>query len=370
MFSDPAGRVAVAESIPGAAPVAGALQTEAALGEIWRRVLGPKGREPGGHLLHMSVGARRVIKLVGQAEAAFGVSVPLTGAMRLGTMRAIARAIDTGVWPEPSALTMLRDGAPDRVLYLVAAGGGLILERCDLAALIAFPGQIWALQPPGLDREAEPLRDVATIARHYTTAILATHPYAVRHVFGYSFGGLVAAETARALAAAGQRPHTTGVLDSVLYEKYWPRSEWVRMAARLALRRAAELRTLSPRAAAAHLGARFPALLRRIQRRVAPIQSSAPTERSIYYIGGLAPGPQSVRDAGIVAFEDYDPAPFDLPILLVKSELGDHHACNPSAIWRRLASDLEIVISPGAHTTMIRKPHVAHLARVISSRVA
>jgi thioesterase domain-containing protein len=56
-------------------------------------------------------------------------------------------------------------------------------------------------------------------------------------------------------------------------------------------------------------------------------------------------------------------------MVMFRSALGDQHACDPVAIWRRHISRLEVVDVPGSHITMIRKPHVRDLATQISLRL-
>ncbi len=114
---------------------------EATLARIWRATLGPKGRDVTRHILHVPVGLRRLLRFTSEAEAALGVKIPPSALMRLGTIKRLAEAIERGEWPEPSPLALLRDGDGEDVLYVVSAGSGVVLELCDLALLIDFPGR-------------------------------------------------------------------------------------------------------------------------------------------------------------------------------------------------------------------------------------
>jgi thioesterase domain-containing protein len=185
-------------------------------------------------------------------------------------------------------------------------------------------------------------------------------------MIGYSFGGLVVIEMARIVRAAGRELGLVGLLDSTCDEKFWPRSEWFRVVRRRAWRRLAEMRAMSPGAAARHLAGRASALLRHFRRRLDASAEAGTSGQSIYYIGGLDPDFQRVRDASIIAFEAHSPKAFDGRVVLFRSTTGDPHACDPIGIWKRLIRDLEIVIVPGSHTTMIRKP----LAQTLASEIA
>ncbi len=353
---------------PAAPPKPSRDDVEAALARIWRATLGPKGRDATLHILHVPVGLRRLLRFVNEAEAALGVKIPPTALMRLGTIKRLAEAIERGEWPEPSPLALLRDGDGEDALYVVSAGSGVVLELCDLALLIDFPGRIWALQLPGLDGEAPPLTRMEDIAALYASAVLGQAGRGAAHLIGYSFGGLVVVEMARILKGSSCRLGLVGLLDSTCYEKFWPRSEWVRFAIRRARGRLAEVRRMRPRDAARHLAGRGLAVLRHLARRMRSAEAGAPAQ-SIYYIAGLEPNFQRVRDASIVAFEAYRPTPIDCRATLFNSALGDPHACDPVALWRPLIADLEIVPVPGSHTTMVRRPFAEALAREIGPRL-
>lgn len=342
--------------------------TEAILADIWRQALGPKGRGAA-HILHAPVGLRRLVRFVREAESAFGMKIPPTALMRLGTIERMAAAIEREEWPEPTPLALLRDGAPGDALYVIAAGSGLVLELCDLALLIDFPGQIWALQLPGLDGEAEPLTSIEAIAEHYAAAVAARGAAGASHMIGYSFGGIVVVEMARILRRRGCEVGLVGLLDSTVYEKYWPKRVWLRTAALRAWRRLSEVRRMPPAKAAGHIAGRVAGAARHFRRRIAKTAQDGSSGQSIYYIGGLEPDFQRVRDHAIVAFESHRPASLACPAVLFKSRLGDPHACDPEGLWRPLIQPLEIVHVPGSHTTMVRKPFANTLAREISARL-
>jgi thioesterase domain-containing protein len=352
-----------------APPPMGSDPIEAALMKIWRRNFGPRGMDGSDHILHNAIGVRRLTRFASETEAIFGCKIPATAVLRLGTVKAVAAAIRTGVWPKPSPLLLIRDGWTDSAVYIVSTGDGVIVSLCDVASLIDFPGQIWGLQLPGLDGETEPLTSIPEMAQYYVDAIMAQGAPTTHHVIGYSFGGLVAAEMARILQARGQKLGLVGLLDTACYEKFWPRSVWFRFALKKTGRRILEVRNMSPRAATTHLASKMNAALRLVRRRMKPAAGSSSASQSIYYVGGLDPDFQRVRDASIHAFEDHDPQPVNCKIVLFKSRLGEARACNPVGLWKRLAADLEVVPVPGSHTTMIRKPFAETLAAKISQRL-
>ncbi len=336
--------------------------------ELWLRHLGPKARQPGAHILHVGLGLKRILRLRNAIAAELGVDVPATALMRLGTLDALAEAIRFGAWLEPSPYVLLKEGDDRPPLYVVSAASGLVLELCDLVRLMDYPGPIWGLQAPGLDGEAAPLADLPAFGEYYAKAIMARQPTGPYHLVGYSFGGSAALEAARHLVAAGGTLGLVGLIDANLDERNWPRRAWLAGVMRRCVRRLADTRRLPPRQAVRHVATRAGNLLR-YARRQWQGETFAAVHASAYYIGGLEPDFQAVRDAAITAFQAYTPRRFDFGAVLFRSRLGDPHACDPAPVWRQFIRRLEVVDSPGSHTTMIRPPHAHCLAAEIVGRL-
>jgi thioesterase domain-containing protein len=344
---------------------------EAVLTEIWRRNFGPRGPNPDGHLLNSSMGMLRLTRFLQESEATLGCKIPPSALLRLGTVKAVAAAIHSGIWPESSPLILLRDGRTDCAVYFVSSGEGVVLQLCDLIAFIDCPGQIWGLQLAAFDGESEPLKSMQEIAQHYVDAILKHAGTAtIHHIVGYSFGGLVAVEMARILRAEGYRIGLLGLLDTTCYEKYWPLSQWLVVALRKARRRVFEIRTMSSRVAVEYLANKTVKVFHLFRRRLALSPGASSPCRSIYYVGGLEPNLQRVRDASIIAFETYNPQPINCKIVLFKPTTSAEHIADPVAIWKRRTSDLEVVHVEGKHLAMVRNPFAKCTAAEISRHLA
>jgi thioesterase domain-containing protein len=342
--------------------------TQVQLTEIWKQTFGRKGVD-GSRLLDRSFGIRRLVRFLKRTEAELGYRIPPTALLRLGTVEAVSTAIQNDTWPEPSPLILMRDGKTSSALYVTSIGDGYILTLCDLIALIDFPGQIWGLQLPGLDGEREPLTSVSEIAQHHVDAILAHQSITTHHIIGFSFGGLVAVEMARILRGCELNVGLVGLLDTGWCDAYWPWSQWVVFTLKKAARRLSNTPSTSPRAIAAYFFTQVRASLRFFKRRIPlPDYSPSPTS-SIYYIGGLEPDYQRVRDASIVAFENHLPEPINCKIVLFKAAVGEPRACDPVGLWRRITPDLEVIKIPGSHATMIRRPFVEKVAAEVSLRL-
>lgn len=165
--------------------------TEALLSQIWKRNFGPRGLDGNSHLLRSSFGVLRLMKFLREVEAELGYKLPPSKVLRLGTVKAVAASIQSGIWPPTSPAVLIRNGRKDATVYLVSMGDGVFLNLCDLAAQIDFAGQIWGLQLPGLDGEVEPLTSIPDMAQHYVDAMMKQATATTYQMVGHSFGGLV-----------------------------------------------------------------------------------------------------------------------------------------------------------------------------------
>ncbi len=341
---------------------------DAAIRDLWRRSLGPKARDPRKSIVQIGVGLKRLVRLQKAVEDELGVRVPATALLRLGTVDALIAAMREQSWPASSPTLLLKDGDDRPPLYILSAGSGLVLELCELAQVIDYPGQIWGLQLPGLDGEAEPLADLREIGGHFAKAITARQPAGPYHLVGYSFGGSAAVETARHLAAAGGSIGLLGLIDSNLDERHWPRRAWLLGVMKRCVWRVADARHLPPNEAVQHIALRAVSLVRYVARKLSG-ETAATVHRSAYYIGGFDPDFQKVRDCSIAAYQSYWPGPLALKVTLFRSAMGDPRACDPVPVLRQFLSRLEVVESPGSHTTMVRLPHARTLAAQILARL-
>lgn len=144
-------------------------------------------------------------------EREFAVEMPLRDLLGAATVAEAAVRIERalpqsagGVSPRPLRATGSRPP-----LFLVHAAGGQSTVYQALAEGLGAERPVF-----GLDR-IEEARTVADKARRYAEAISAAHPDGPVLLGGWSFGGFVAQETARQLAAAGRDVPLVVLIDSV-----------------------------------------------------------------------------------------------------------------------------------------------------------
>ncbi|MGO9361318.1 MAG: alpha/beta fold hydrolase [Xanthobacteraceae bacterium] len=332
--------------------------------DIWTRTLGPKGRGANANLIHIGVGTKRILRLLDEIEAAFGVTLPIGAALKLGTVEALANAIKIGGWPGPSPLVLLKDGSDAHPpLYLIAGAWGIILETCNLAAATDYPGKIWGLQPPGLDGDEPTFNTVRDMATHYVAHLSQTADKPL-NIIGFSFGGLVALEMARFLQQQNRRLGLIGLIDTPIAERQWPLATrayylWERSKARLHFllhvhgeRRADAIRNI----------------LRPLRNRILGVFFNRPVFASAYQ-PDLDVRLKAILDRIIVANEKYAPRPVDFPVVLFKSRREAGDLVDVEDIWRPTIRQLQVVEVEGRHGNMIRPPLVNGLAAAIAVRL-
>jgi thioesterase domain-containing protein/acyl carrier protein len=150
-----------------------------------------------------------------------GQEVSLSGLLATPTVEALAAVLeaDTRAHAGPDTvarrdplLVALTTTGPALPLVIVPGGGGNAFQLRPLAvALTDRPTS--AFLPRGVERAAVPDLTVRSSARRYRDALLDRGDPARTILAGYSYGGLVAQELARLLAARGRAPALLVLLD-------------------------------------------------------------------------------------------------------------------------------------------------------------
>ncbi|MFC9930703.1 alpha/beta fold hydrolase [Streptomyces sp. NPDC127190] len=99
-------------------------------------------------------------------------------------------------------LTLAETGALPP-LYCVHAVSGSPFPYVPLGRALGAGRPVFALEAPGFDNDSAPVTDVPELAERYAALLHARHPEGQLALLGWSFGGVVAHETALRLDRAG-----------------------------------------------------------------------------------------------------------------------------------------------------------------------
>ncbi|HKH49381.1 MAG TPA: amino acid adenylation domain-containing protein, partial [Thermoanaerobaculia bacterium] len=316
---------------------------ELRLVRIWEEVLGtsPVGVtddffDLGGYSL---LGAT----LLARVESDFGRTLPLAALFQGPTVEELAHLLRVGggAGDEPVLLRLQAGSEARPPLFLLHPAGGRALEYVELARALGPSWPVWGLQdvePPDAPRTLTGMAE--TYLRH-VRAVRPTGPYLLA---GWSFGGRLAFEMARQLAAAGEKAAFVGMIDTGPVE---PVDRQVTDADLLAEQLAGELPL-------------DPAELRQSADPVAMVVARAQQ-------AGVLPPDYPLEDARRqlqlfkahleIAHTDR-PGPYPGRVTFFAAEeqpdLPPEVPDEPGHGWAALAGKLEIIPVPGNHVTLIR----------------
>ena len=151
--------------------------------------------------------------------------------------------------------------------------------------------------------------------------IRSEQPHGPYRLIGYSFGGLLALESARVLGDAGEVVAFVGLVDSFFDQRYWPRGLFVAATVRRAAVHARGLLGQAPGRALRELVGRSVRLARRLRSRHQPSDVDTTS------------GPVSVQEANIAVMARWRPRVHDGPVTLFAATESDF-GCDLADLWR------------------------------------
>jgi len=166
--------------------------------------------ELGGH----SLLAVRIITRVKQRS---GKQVPLSWLIRAPTIARFAALWTSEDAAAPDDIVVpIASGGKSPAIFAVPGAGGNVMSMTDVSRAIAPERAFYGLQAVGLDGRAPPLESVEATAKANILAMKSVQARGPYHLLGHSYGGVVAYEMARQLAAAGERVGWLVLLDSAV----------------------------------------------------------------------------------------------------------------------------------------------------------
>ncbi|MEV6309486.1 beta-ketoacyl synthase N-terminal-like domain-containing protein [Streptomyces sp. NPDC051840] len=209
-------------AVPAPAVQATRPGTRAVLAELWCRTLGVPAAVDDDSFFALGGESLMAVTLTAQVRELTGCVLSVTDFSLAPTFGRLVEAVERRLPAPPSAGTpdtppvpgvaTLAEGGSGRPLFLVADATGTALPYRGLAALLAplVAGRpVLGLEDPGGPRT----RTVQAIAADHVTAVLRTQPEGPCTLGGWSFGAVVAHETARQLTRLGRRVDLLVCLD-------------------------------------------------------------------------------------------------------------------------------------------------------------
>jgi len=195
-------------------------KTEQRLAQVWARVLGRPA--VGRHEDFFALGGHSLLalRLVAAIQAEFKCPLSLAQLLNHSTVAQLAPQLGVAsgtTQSVPSAVMTLRGQGSGAPLFHIPGLYGYGLLAPSLAQVIGRCRRYFdGLQVPGLARGTTPCTRVEDLADDLIRQIDQLYPVGPLCLLGSSFGGLVASEMARRMAAAGRTVELLVLLDTIL----------------------------------------------------------------------------------------------------------------------------------------------------------
>lgn len=300
------------------------------------------------------------MRLVIAVRKLFGTELTSDDLLAARTVAQLA-AIVRGYRPDRhGTLVRVQEGDASRPpIYALPPVSGTVLMYGPVATAIGADQPFWAAQSVGLQPGEQAIDTVEEIVADFLPHMRSVHPGGPWHLLGYSMGGVLAYETARQLAAAGDEVGLVGLLDT---RSVIDMSEDPDFALRALLLRGLRVDVDIDVARAMPPHEREELLLRKaIEARTVPEDFDAERLRRMV----------DMYQHNLVALDAYTRPPY--PGRVVMFRVLDH-MLEPVVLpedlgWRDHAAEVVIERVPGHHYTMIQPGNVEVLGAAIRRHI-
>lgn len=255
-----------------------------------------------------------------------------------------------------------RDGrAEEAPLFMVPGLDGEPGELTPLTSAFAGSQTVYALSPMLRDAAEQPVASIERIAELIVMAIREIQPTGPYRLGGYSFGALVAVETAHQLRASGENVEALFLIEAVYDERFWPRSTWLLALGRRTIRHLRRIARTDRSVAIGELRQRSARLVERVARRYVDAGDQRRAE---------AQDELTIRRRAEYALSRYRPRFYDGRVTLITSSRDRYFGCDTVRLWSGLAKHVDIQRIDADHVTIMREPASLAVAQAIDRRLA
>lgn len=311
------------------------------------------------------------VRLASNLRDAFGIPLTPRQIIKERTPAKIAALLEDGgahakaTSESDSCLVLLSRGNDQMqpIVLVHAVGGGIFIYR-ELLQALDTEHPVYGLQAPGLWDDSSPIKGLRRQAELYYSSLLKAginHPVMLA---GSSYGGLVCYELNQLYHKAGHRSALVALFDSPGPGHMPARMESEAEICAWMLSRDIPSRNyasdLAMMQGVNHEG-RVSFLLDQIRLKIMPYA----TENDVKSL-------LRVFSQNLANMWNWIPEPHQAKILFFKAaEHVELLAENPEQAWVPLATDgIDILLSPGDHSSMLSFPHVSFIAEEIKQRLS
>jgi pimeloyl-ACP methyl ester carboxylesterase len=188
---------------------------ELQLVRIWEKVLAVEAVGTTDDFFALGGDSLSAMTMLAAVEKFCGADLAVSSLLEAPNIQKLAELIRSGGLSETDLrLVALRLRGTKPPLYCVPGAGASAMEFRTLALYLPDDQPVFAFQPRGLDGRSLYLRSVEEMAKSYIDAMRMHQPHGPYFLCGSSFGGVVAFEMARRLAAENEEVRFLALLNS------------------------------------------------------------------------------------------------------------------------------------------------------------
>lgn len=338
--------------------------------------------KPEDDLFACGLNVNRALNIVRLFWLESGVELDVNTFIERRSVAAIGAMLAEGrTGPEGKAVLLRAGrGAP---LFAYAGGVSVLLEIHDLVQSLDFDGPVYGLRISPFERDPCEAATVEDEVREAVAAIKAIQPAGPYRLLGYSFGGVLALEIARALESRGDEVAFCGLIDTPQNDHVWPLRLWAGLMYRRALRRFTTLcQTARERRSGSRTTCGLPVPSDAFARLSRPgrghhlfFRFRDPRHPDYPYFapqwfGGNTPvyarrACELLRLKGL-----FRPKPYAGRVTFFLAQQGSPVDCDAAAVWRPYLPAAEWVPMKGSHLSILIGRNGRSLAAEISGRLA
>ncbi|PLX70436.1 MAG: hypothetical protein C0602_06385 [Denitrovibrio sp.] len=155
------------------------------------------------------------VRLISMIHTYSGKRIPLTYLMKHPTIRLLAAYLENRVstekWTPLIPVSTCEQSTDDLFCFHPVGGSNFCYHHLSVALKNMY--NITMTQSPGMSGNSKPMSDCKEIGRLFCDEILQNFPDSPKILIGWSFGALIALETAREMIERGLRPKCVVIID-------------------------------------------------------------------------------------------------------------------------------------------------------------
>jgi amino acid adenylation domain-containing protein len=340
---------------------------EIGLAELWQALLQVEPIGIDDNFFRLGGHSVLAIRLMEQIYTRFRQRLPMAVLFEDPTIAHLAACLEQHQPPIWSPLVPIQPHGTKPPIFCVHGLGGSVFNYVELGQALGPDQPFYGLQALGLDDDQPPHTSIEELATAYLQAIRAHQPQGPYYLSGWSFGGMVAFEMAQQLLRDGEQVALLALIDS-LPGRHSPPAGQDQIGDLLEL---AEMYGIKIKDSSSIRGHGFEAAASAVweQAQIQDPQTWLAIDRSQFVrIARLG-------SAHLRALACYRPGVYPGSAILFpssdnRSDPAEQRAEAQRAAWvGHIAGEVEVMITPGTHWTMLHEPHIDTLAAFLTRKL-